>query len=42
MASAISNSNIANKVYAEAVGNILGETVYENIEPMLNEKESGL
>lgn len=39
MSSAITNSAIGAKNYAGAIGNILGETIYEDIEPMLNAKK---
>lgn len=42
MLNAISNSSIAQESYADAVGNILGETIYENIEPMLEQKKDNL
>jgi hypothetical protein len=35
MSNALTNSSIAQKDYAESIGYLLGETIYENIEPML-------
>jgi hypothetical protein len=35
MSNALANSSIAQEDYAESVGYLLGETIYENIEPML-------
>lgn len=42
IASGVANSAIGGKMYADAIGNILGETIYENIEPMLEQKQSAL
>ena len=42
MLNALSNSSIAQENYADAIGNLLGETIYENIEPMLEQKKDNL
>jgi hypothetical protein len=42
ISNAITNSAVGEKEYADALGNILGETKYADIEPMLEEKKNGL
>ena len=42
LTSAISNTSIGTKNYADAIGNILGETLYEDIEPTLKERQDAL
>lgn len=42
MSNALVNSSIAQKDYADSVGYLLGETIYENIEPMLEQKKGAL
>lgn len=42
IANAVTNSSIGGKNYADAVSNILGETQFANIEPMIEEKIDAL
>ena len=42
LTNAIVNSNAGGKEYSDAIGNILGESTYKDIEPMLEKEESEL